>query len=378
MFRFTSLLIPSVLLVGFCTDLAYAQPGGDSRSRGFMSFLDRNKNGVIEASEFDQMPGRFKETLEAAGVNTSRDMSQQEFERIMPQVMERMRSQRSSFGGGDRSDRGSRGRDDRSRFGSSRGFGGPPGGGRSGSDRDDDDDRDRRGGFGRGGFDRDAMRGRYGSFEPDRREASDSASGGRSSSSSSSSSSKNEPAKPVRTTVDLNQEFVPHDIDQDGQIGLYEWRKNNPTKLGEFFTMDLNGDGFLTPKEIKLAKEGKTQRSAASFMFALNSGQTSANPLAASGSSATPGTADASKQPAPEKTSPSESAQVSVPSTDPLVAQAGYFFKLVDRDKDGSVSPAEWKKSRSMRKLFEEANIDLTVSMPQEQFVKHYLEIKKM
>ncbi|WP_417381030.1 hypothetical protein [Gimesia sp.] len=368
MFRFTNLLIPSVLLVGFCTDLAYAQPGGDSRSRGFISFLDRNKNGVIEASEFDQMPGRFKETLEAAGVNTSRDMSQQEFERIMPQVMERMRSQRGSFGGGDR---GSRGGDDRSRFGSSRGFGGPPGGfSRPGGDRNGDDDRS-------GGFDRDAMRGRYGSFEPDRGGPSDSPSAGRSSGKSSSSSSKNEPAKPVRTTVDLNQEFVPHDMDQDGQIGLYEWRKNNPTKLGEFFTMDLNGDGYLTPKEIKLAKEGKTQRSAASFMFALNTGQTGANPLAASGSTSAPGSVEVSKQSTPEKPSQPVSVQVSTPSTDPLVAQAGYFFKLVDRDKDGSVSPEEWKKSRSMRRMFEGANIDLTVAMPQEQFVKHYLAIKQ-
>lgn len=373
MFRFTTLLIPSVLLVGFCADLAYAQPGGDSRSRGFMSFLDRNRNGVIEASEFDQMPGRFKETLEAAGVNTSRDMSQQEFERIMPQVMERMRSQRGSFGGGDR---GSRGGDDRSRFSSSRGFGGPPGSfSRPGGDRDGDDDQG--GSYSGGGFDRDAMRSRYGSFEPDRGTPSASASSGRSSSSSSSSSSKNEPAKPVRTTVDLNQEFVQYDMDQDGQIGLYEWRKNNPTKLGDFFTMDLNGDGFLTPKEIKLAKEGKTQRSAASFMFALNTGQPAANPLAASGSTSASGSAEPSKQPTPEKSSQPESVQVSAPSTDPLVAQAGYFFKLVDRDKDGSVSPEEWKKSRSMRRMFEEANIDLTVTMPQEQFVKHYLEIKK-
>ncbi|WP_291175913.1 EF-hand domain-containing protein [Gimesia sp.] len=373
MFRFATLLIPSVLLVGFCADLAYAQPGGDSRSRGFMSFLDRNRNGVIEASEFDQMPGRFKETLEAAGVNTSRDMSQQEFERIMPQVMERMRSQRSSFGGGDRSS------DDRSRFGSSRGFGGPPGGfggppggfSQPGGDGDDgNDDRS-------GGFDRDAMRSRYGSFEPDRGGSSDFSSSGRSGGSSSGNSSKNEPAKPVRTTVDLNQEFVPHDMDQDGQIGLYEWRKNNPTKLSEFFTMDLNGDGYLTPKEIKLAKEGKTQRSAASFMFALNTGQPAANPLATGGSTSASGSTETPKQSTPEKPSQPESVQVSAPTTDPLVAQAGYFFKLVDRDKDGSVSPEEWKKSRSMRKLFEEANIDLTVSMPQEQFVKHYLEIKK-
>ncbi len=372
MFRFTTLLIPSVLLVGFCADLAYAQPGGDSRSRGFISFLDRNRNGVIEASEFAQMPDRFRESLEAAGVNTSRDMSQQEFERIMPQVMERMRS---SFS---RGDRGSRGGDDRSRFGSSRGFGGPPGGfggppggfSRPGGDRDDDDDRS--GGFDRGGFDRDAMRSRYGSFESDR-----GAPGSSSSDRSSSSSSKNEPTKPQRTTVDLNQEFVQHDMDQDGQIGLYEWRKNNPTKLGDFFAMDLNGDGFLTPKEIKLAKEGKTQRSAASFMFALNTGQPATNPLAASGNPSAPGSTEAPKQSTPEKPSQPESVQVSAPSTDPLVAQAGYFFKLVDRDKDGSVSPEEWKKSRSMRRMFEQANIDLTVTMSQEQFVKHYVELKK-
>ena len=109
----------------------------------------------------------------------------------------------------------------------------------------------------------------------------------------------------------------------------------------------------------------------------MNSGQTSANPLAASSNTPAPGSAETPKTSTPEKISQPVSVQVSAPSTDPLVAQAGYFFKLVDRDKDGSVSPEEWKKSRSMRKLFEQANIDLTVSMPQEQFVKHYLEIKK-
>tara|TARA_R110002095_G_scaffold173591_2_gene150960 strand:- start:2379 stop:3530 length:1152 start_codon:yes stop_codon:yes gene_type:complete len=382
MFRFICLLIPSVMLVGLSSDLAYAQPGGESRSRGFMSFLDRNKNGVIEASEFDQMPGRFKETLQAAGVDTSRSMSQQEFERVMPQVMEQMRSQRGSSGGDDRGrggeDRGrggdgrGRGGDDRGRFSFSRGSGsfggGPPG---SFSRRDESSDEDR------GGSDRGAMRDRYGSFQSDRGTPSESSSDSRSrGGSKSNSSSKNEPVKPVRTTVDLNKDFVPHDTDLDGQIGLYEWRKNNPTKLGEFFTMDLNGDGYLTPREIQLSKDGKTQRSAASFMFALNTGQQTGSQSDA-GSTQASTTPDA-KTSGNEKPTPAGAAvKVATPASDPIASQAGYFFKLVDRDKDSTVSPEEWKKSRSMRRMFEGANIDLTQPMSQEQFISHYLAIKK-
>tara|TARA_R110002111_G_scaffold262613_1_gene339486 strand:+ start:79312 stop:80421 length:1110 start_codon:yes stop_codon:yes gene_type:complete len=368
MFRFICLLIPSVMLVGLSSDLAYAQPGGESRSRGFMSFLDRNKNGVIEPSEFDQMPGRFKETLQAAGVDTSRNMSQQEFERVMPQVMEQMRSQRGSSGGDDRG----RGGDDRSRFSFSRGPGGFGGGPPGSFSRPDESSGEER-----GGFDRGSMRDRYGSFQSDRGAPSESSSNGRpSSGSKSSGSSKNEPVKPVRTTVDLNKDFVPHDTDLDGQIGLYEWRKNNPTKLGEFFTMDLNGDGYLTPREIQLAKDGKTQRSAASFMFALNTGQQTGSQSDA-GSTQASTTPDA-KTSGNEKPAPAGAAvKVATPASDPIASQASYFFKLVDRDKDSTVSPEEWKKSRSMRRMFEGANIDLTQPMSQEQFISHYVAIKK-
>lgn len=37
--------------------------------------------------------------------------------------------------------------------------------------------------------------------------------------------------------------------DNDGQIGLYEWRAYSGKPLDEFFTMDLNNDGFITPSE---------------------------------------------------------------------------------------------------------------------------------
>ncbi|QGQ24587.1 hypothetical protein F1728_18660 [Gimesia benthica] len=213
------------------------------------------------------------------------------------------------------------------------------------------------------------MRGRYGSFQSDRgRDEGDSR--------SHSSSSQKEPSKPVRTTVDLNSDFVPHDTDQDGQIGLYEWRKNNPGKLSEFFSMDLNGDGFLTPKEIQLSKAGTPQRSAASFMFALNSGQSGTSQPVPQESSASATPASASKS-AEQSAQPTAETKPAAPSSDPMVSQANYFFKLLDRDKDNSISAEEWKKSRSMRRMFEEASIDLTVTMSQEQFVKHYIAIKK-
>ncbi|QDT29810.1 EF-hand domain-containing protein [Gimesia panareensis] len=363
MFRFVRYFIPFVLLVTFSSDLAFAQPGGDSRSRGFMSFLDRNRNGVIEPDEFQRMPSRFREMLESAGVDTSRSMTAQEYERVMPRILEQMRSRRGSFGG-DRGDSDSRRSFSFSRGPGGPGFGGPPGSFSRSSD-DGDDDR-------RGGYDRDSMRSRYGSFQPDRG-SDDSSSRSRSSSSNRSSSSKSEPSKPVRTTVDLNKDFVPHDTDQDGQIGLYEWRKNNPGKLADFFTMDLNGDGYLTPKEIQLSKAGTPQRSAASFMFALNTGQPGTSPAAPQGSSQT---AAPSTKPEEKTAQPTAETKPAAPSSDPMVSQANYFFKLLDRNKDSSISAEEWQKSRSMRRMFDEANIDLTVTMSQEQFVKHYVTIK--
>jgi len=333
MIRFINLLIPSVLLVGLSTDLVVAQPGGENRPRDMMSFIDRNKNNVIEPAEFDKMPGRFKEMLQSLGVDTSRNLSRQEFERVMPKIMEQMRSSRGSTGGGDR-----------------RSFGGSPSTSSYG-----DRSEGRRRGF-------DSKPSRYGSFQPTQEPAPQS-----SLSKKSTSASKSAPIKPVRATVDLIQEYIPHDADNDGQIGLYEWRKNNPTKLSAFFVMDLNGDGFLTPREIQLSKAGKPQRSAASFMFALT-GDEQAEAQLETGKPQT-----STKNTA----TPSPVKKPATASNDPLVSQANYFFKLLDRNKDQTVSSEEWKKSRSMRRMFEGANIDLTQSMSQEQFVNHYVTIKK-
>jgi hypothetical protein len=49
----------------------------------------------------------------------------------------------------------------------------------------------------------------------------------------------------------LPAEYRSLDKDQDGQIGLYEWPREN---LADFRQLDRNQDGFLTPRELSDAK----------------------------------------------------------------------------------------------------------------------------
>ena len=54
-----------------------------------------------------------------------------------------------------------------------------------------------------------------------------------------------ESRRPV--THDLPETLVSLDFDGDKQLGLYEWPKNDRQKFAE---LDLNGDGFITPREL--------------------------------------------------------------------------------------------------------------------------------
>jgi Ca2+-binding EF-hand superfamily protein len=49
--------------------------------------------------------------------------------------------------------------------------------------------------------------------------------------------------------AELPQWFTDLDVDEDGQIGLYEWRKSGKS-AEEFLAMDRNGDGLLTAEEL--------------------------------------------------------------------------------------------------------------------------------
>jgi Ca2+-binding EF-hand superfamily protein len=56
--------------------------------------------------------------------------------------------------------------------------------------------------------------------------------------------------------------FTEYDTDQDGQVGLYEWRKAGKS-LAEFKEYDRNDDGFITADEVIrwMAKNGQLEQS---------------------------------------------------------------------------------------------------------------------
>lgn len=61
-----------------------------------------------------------------------------------------------------------------------------------------------------------------------------------------------EDEEPVRVTLDLPTAYVALDTDEDGQIGYYEWPRR---ERFEFFFLDVNEDGFLTPRELTVEEE---------------------------------------------------------------------------------------------------------------------------
>jgi EF hand len=58
--------------------------------------------------------------------------------------------------------------------------------------------------------------------------------------------------------------FTEYDVDADGQVGLYEWRKKGQA-IKQFLAMDRNNDGFLEAKELLafLAEQKAQAKSAA-------------------------------------------------------------------------------------------------------------------
>ncbi len=156
-------------------------------------------------------------------------------------------------------------------------------------------------------------------------------------------------------TKDLPSSFTDRDFDHDGQIGLYEWREWDRTRVDEFFFFDRNGDGFLTPSELA-SIEGESDD---------NNGNPDRDESRR----------ERRSEPAPQVSS---NAQTSLPvaslnESDPNVSQGRKYFALLDENKDGKASIDELGKLKKLRPTFEQAGIRLDQEMSADQFVANYV-----
>lgn len=167
----------------------------------------------------------------------------------------------------------------------------------------------------------------------------------------------------VKLTLPLPSQYQTYDLNKDDQIGLYEWDK---TKFAEFFALDRNKDGFLTPNEL----DDPPKAAAAGAVAAVGTAA-AGRPTAAP---ATPAPSAVAGQPGVNAAmSPDKPAS----TDDPDTRQAKYFFSLTDKDKNGEISAEEWTASRGIRPLFEKASVTPSLPMKEAGFVEQYLAIKK-
>lgn len=280
---------------------------------------DRNGDGRLDSSEINSNPF-LPRMLERMGVDTSRGVSERDF---VGRMDEMRRNFERNGGGGDRG-RGDRGDGDRRR---------------------DDENR--------GGDDR-----RRGDDDRDDRNRADEDAGDRDSEEMEDDESSTRTPR-ARVTVDLQEDLRPGDKDQDGQIAFYEWRAWEGKSLSEFTKLDLNGDGFITPREILQIRGPEPDEQAAAL--AANSRQS-------------PGRDGAGRPSSDDDRSRDDRDQTDTAANPELAAEAQRYFDLMDRNRDGSVAPDEWQ-GRRIRGMFESDGIDLDEPVSSEDFVRHYVRL---
>ncbi len=337
------------LLAGICTTgMAQGFRSGGSPGGGIPSpeesfrRVDTNGDGVIDGGEVQQVDGIRRQFLTQMGIDGSRPVGLREYTEKREQAMRSFDPQqfRRPDGGGVPPGGGG-----------FPGFSGPTGGGgppsfpsRSESDRGDgrrpdepsrDDRRD------------DRERGR-----DERRDSS-----------SSSKSSKKSPKPKERVTKDLPADYREKDKNGDGQIGLYEWDRK---AFAQFYALDRNGDGLLTPDELIAA----TKKSSPSDKTSSKSATTTSIVTPSVDTKSSSSTSDASK--------PSDSSSMKSASTTATTESSPGIksFVSLDSNRDGKLSEDEWRRSRTARGKFEKAKIELKFPVEQTLFVELYNKVE--
>ena len=308
----------------------------------FLRALDRNRDGMLSPEELQQLPEPTLELLQRMDFDLSRPIDRDEFLRLIPVLMEALRAE---FDSGDAR--------------------------RSFRDIRADESADSRSSTGDRRFRRAET---FSLSSPTRRRSAaqpKNTDGGRSQAESSqrdglrtrrsASKSRTRKTRP-RVAVLMPSQFQAGDSDGDGQIGFYEWRKWKRSATAEFNRLDRNNDGFLTPRELVLSTKGGQS----------NSPVTVSEKAAPASSSNRSGAARSSASTQPTA---SQSAADSAGGGSRQDREARYYFSLMDRNKDGSITSKEWSRSRRLKPMFEKAGADLSQSMSKQQFVDFYVQV---
>jgi Ca2+-binding EF-hand superfamily protein len=139
--------------------------------------------------------------------------------------------------------------------------------------------------------------------------------------------------------------FVRDDSNLDNQVSMGEFaRKWDASTLEDFYKFDINQDGFITVQECLAAvKKGYLKGSGSSSSIASSDGSASPGAPASnpSGNASAPGAA----------TSGAPSSSAAVPMSAPIDDRMKVFAKRsidrADKDKNGFLTPDEFKSTRS-------------------------------
>jgi hypothetical protein len=329
MLRRTALKL-AILTVATVALSATAQAQSDR----FFRILDRNENGQVDPDEWERFP-QLRDYAQSQGTDLTRPLSETDVTRISERWSESQNGQRSEGEGrrdGDRDDEDRDRDNDRDRE-------------RNCNDDDDDNDDDR---------------------DRERRAAESSPATATTSPAAAPPADPN--SKVVRSAgrnraplvVALPEEYKSRDINRDGQIGLYEWPR---TDFATFRKLDQNGDGFITPRELTAPT---------TTTVAVNL----ATPVSNGGPPGFGGPQGFGRDRGGDRGGGRDSRRSYGfgMGSDPA-ARAEMTFNMLDRNRDGSVNPDEFSRSRTIRPMFERASIDVSKSMTKVDFLANFAKV---